>query len=100
MPCPTCCLCELVNKYLVVIVTHVFTMQSTDTSTVVEMKEDMAVSIAGQRAPSPPPDPQQVYPLLSACGDSCGAAKESTNITSEELDKRLQDHLKCQATEW
>ena len=58
-----------------------------------------AVSIIGQKATTPPACSQEAVPLS---GQVCqgGIALEGKSITSEELDKRLQDHLKTQATEW
>ena len=54
------------------------------------------VSIVGQKAATPPAtSPTHISPL-------CQPSKplEAKGVTSEELDKRLQDHLKTQATEW
>lgn len=57
------------------------------------------VSIVGQKAATPPVAPsQQPTHLYSLCQPS--NPLEMNNMTSEELDKRLQDHLKTQATEW
>ena len=62
------------------------------------MDEEVAVSLLGQRAPTPPPVSQQTFPLTRVCeGDS---VMEGEHITSEELDKRMQEHLKIRATEW
>ena len=73
-------------------------MQSMDDSAM-EMEEEMAVSIAGQRHPTPSLKSAPVFPSHTVCGrESYGAAQEG--VTSEELDKRLQDHLRSQASEW
>lgn len=58
-----------------------------------------SLSIVGQKAATPPPvSSQQPAHLSPLCQPS--NRLEATSITSEELDKRLQDHLKSQATEW
>ena len=65
-----------------------------------DLEEGMdTVSIVGQKAATPPAaSSQQPTHLSQLCQPS--NPLEGKSITSEELDKRLQDHLKTQATEW
>ena len=62
-----------------------------------EIGEGMdTVSIVGQKAATPPAtSPTHLFPLCQPSNPL-----EAKGVTSEELDKRLQDHLKTQATEW
>ena len=69
------------------------------TSSSSEVDEGMdAVSIVGQKVAPPPASSQQPTPLSPLWQPS--KPLEGKSITSEELDRRLQGHLRTQATEW
>ena len=65
-----------------------------------EVDEEVGVSIIGQKVPTPPPASQLGLPLHTCPVCEGGSAAAGGNITSKELDKRMNDRLSSQAEEW
>ena len=72
-----------------------FTPQSNSTLSS-ELDEETIISISGLKAATPPPASQHTIPMREASSNTT----EAKSVTSQELDKLLQEHLKTQATQW